>query len=172
METKRLILRPWELTDLETLYDLCIDPHVGPDCGWKPHKDIKESQFVLENILMVKNTFAIVLKETNQVIGNISIFKSEYNENENQAEIGYWLGYPYWGNGYMPEACEKVIQFCFNELHLEKIWCGHFETNHNSSRVQEKCGFKYHHTDTQHYLAQLDKTVVGIVNVLERKEWD
>lgn len=172
METERLMLRPWQSSDLEVLYHLASDPHVGPDCGWNPHKDLEESKFVLEKILMVKNTYAIVLKETDEVIGNISFFKSKYNENDHQAEIGFWLGYPYWGNGYMPEACKCLMDYCFKELKLEKIWCVHHQENHNSARVQEKCGFKYHHTDEAYYIAQLDQSVISTVNIITKKEWE
>lgn len=172
METKRLVLRPWQENDVAILYELAKDERVGNDCGWKAHQNLSESEFVLKNILMKEGTFAIVLKESGNIIGNISIFNGEYCENEFQKEIGFWLGYPYWGNGYMPEACHYLINYCFNELKLEKIWCCHYEYNHKSARVQEKCGFKYHHTDPNHYLAQLEKTVVSTVNCMTKEEWE
>ena len=50
LETKRLILRPWEEKDVKALYELAKDEHVGPMCGWKPHQDEKESEYVLKNI--------------------------------------------------------------------------------------------------------------------------
>lgn len=167
METDRLLLRPWQESDLEALYELAKDPRVGPDCGWNPHKDLSESKFVLQNILMKDETYAIVLKESKKVIGNISLFTGENNE----LEIGFWLGYPYWGNGYMPEACKALIHYCFTILKLERIWCGHNESNKKSASVQKKCGFKYHHTNPNHYLEQLDQIVVGIVNCLTKEEW-
>lgn len=171
METERLILRHWQESDVEALYELAKDEHVGPDCGWNPHKDIAESEFVLKNILMKEGTFAIVLKDTGNVIGNISIFKSEYADNDNQAEIGFWLGYPYWNKGYMSEACRYLLNYCFNEFKLKKIWCVHFEYNHKSARVQKKCGFRYHHTDYHHYIKLIDKTFVAIVNCMTSEEW-
>lgn len=170
-ETERLILRPWENDDVKTLYELAKDLHVGPPCGWKPHEDMKESQEVLEDILMNDYTFALVLKETNKVIGNIALMpycESRFPENENESEIGFWLGYPYWGKGYMVEACKCIVQYGLEELGLDKIWCAHNLDNHNSNRVQEKCGFRFHHEDS-YYARELDKRIAVKVNCIEKK---
>lgn len=172
LETERLILRTWEKTDVDVLYELAQDEHVGPPCGWSPHKDIRESEEILENILMNDYTYAIVLKETGQVIGDISLMpnsESKYCENDMQAEIGFWLGFPYWGRGYMPEACTSLIRYGFEERKLEKIVCSHNIENQNSRRVQEKCGFKYLYTDT-YYSKRLEKEISMIVNGMTRNE--
>lgn len=150
IETERLYLRYWNEDDADELYKLAKDPDVGPACGWQPHKNIEETSAVLKNILMTDWTYAIILKETGKVIGCISHggkAVSGYCENENQVEIGFWLGKEYWGNGYIPEACGQVIKYCFEELKVEKIWCAHYTENLKSKRAQEKCGFKYAYTD-------------------------
>lgn len=64
-----------------------------------------------------------------------------------EAEIGYWIGKPYWGQGLIPEAIEVLLSRCFNDLALDTVWCGYYEGNIKSKRVCEKCGFKYHHTN-------------------------
>ena len=168
MESERLILRPWKIEDVKALFDLASDPHVGPDCGWCVHKNMMESEKVLKTILMVKDTYAIVLKESDEVIGNISLYDSAYCENERQKEMGFWLGYPYWKNGYMSEAVRCLLDDCFENQKYEKIWCGYFDYNVNSKKVQLNCGFHYHHTDDNVYLALLDKHVTRIVNVIEK----
>lgn len=163
IETERLCLRYWEESDAEVLYEMAKDPDVGPACGWQPHKDIEETKTVLKNILMNDWTYAIVLKETGAVIGLISHGSNQVSrrcENENQVEIGFWLGKAYWGNGYMPEACKQVIKYCFENLQVEKVWCGHSITNEKSKRVQEKCGFKF---------AYLDEKRSSVVNVILRE---
>lgn len=66
---------------------------------------------------------------------------------EGEAEIGYWLGRPFWGHGYIPEAVKTLLARCFSELKLRAVWCGYYEGNDKSKRVCEKCGFKYHHTN-------------------------
>ena len=117
-------------------------------------------------------TFAIVLKSTQEILGNISIMpycESRFARSENQAEIGFWLGYPYWGNGYMTEACERMIEYGFEELNLEEIWCAHSEDNQNSMRVQQKCGFVFHHEESI-YDRELDKKIIFKVNNIKPKE--
>ena len=169
LETKRLILRPWEEKDVKALYELAKDEHVGPMCGWKPHQDEKESEYVLKNILMNENTWAIVCKENQKIIGDISLMYKF--ENKEEAELGFWLGSPYWGCGYMPEASLRIMQLFFDELGKEKLWCQHFLSNHQSARVQEKLGFKKHHINEKEYLPQLDKYEVTQVNCLDHEQW-
>ena len=170
-ETERLILRPWKNEDVTSLYELARDPHVGPPCGWNPHEDIKESQEVLEDILMNDYTFAVILKETGEVIGDISLMpycESRFPENENQGEIGFWMGYPYWGKGYMSEACKRIIAYGLDELQLERIWCAHNLDNVASKRVQEKSGFVFHHEDS-YYAREIDQRVKVMVNCIDSK---
>ena len=64
-----------------------------------------------------------------------------------EAEIGYWIGKPYWGQGLIPEAVMALLARSFNELHLSTVWCGYYDGNIKSKHVCEKCGFKYHHTN-------------------------
>lgn len=125
LETKRLMLRAWKKDDAEKVYELAKDPHIGPPCGWKPHENLRESKEVLRDILMNDYTYAILLKETEQIIGNISLMpysESRFAQCEREAEIGFWLGYPYWGNGYMAEACVCLVEYGFKEKKLEKNW--------------------------------------------------
>ena len=171
-ETKRLILRPWNEEDEEDLYELAKSPHVGPPCGWEPHKSIEESREILRDILINDYTYAVVLIETGKIIGNISLMpycESRFSQNEKQAEIGFWLGHPYWGNGYMQEACARLIEYGLEEKELEMIWCAYAVDNRNSMRVQQKCGFEFHHDDV-YYARELDKNVCVKVNCIKRKE--
>ena len=64
-----------------------------------------------------------------------------------EAEIGYWIGKPYWGQGLIPEAVKALLSRCFDDLSLDAVWCGYYDGNDKSKRVCEKCGFKYHHTN-------------------------
>ena len=65
---------------------------------------------------------------------------------DHEAEIGYWIGVPYWGWGLIPEAVQRLQRRCFEELECTVLWCGYYDGNEKSRRVQEKCGFRYHHT--------------------------
>ncbi len=174
LTTPRLILRPWEVGDTEALYNLAKDPEVGPDCGWPPHKSLEVSQYVLKNVLMNTYTWAIVLKATGEVIGDISLMPfgtSSCATSASEGEIGFWLGRPYWGNGYMPEACKELLRFGFAGKNLSRIWCAHHKDNHKSARVQEKCGFTFHHEVKDHYSTQLDKYFDSVVNCMTKEDW-
>ena len=171
LETKRLILRPWKKEDGDRLYELARDAHVGPPCGWNPHKNLRESKAVLRDILMNDYTYAICQKDTGELIGNISLMpysESRYAQNEKQAEIGFWLGYPYWGKGYMTEACQRLIVFGLEEEGLECIWCAHNLDNLGSARVQQKSGFVFHHEDA-YRSRELKQAVHVKVNCIKKE---
>ncbi len=59
------------------------------------------------------------------------------------AEIGYWIGKPYWGRGFATEAAQAVIEYCFRHTRVKRITCGHFADNPASRRVIEKLGFTH-----------------------------
>ena len=67
--------------------------------------------------------------------------------NNGKAEIGHWIGKPYWEQGLIPEAVEALLSRCFNELSIDTVCCGHYDGNLKSKRVCEKSGFRFHHTN-------------------------
>ena len=150
IETDRLILRPWRESDAEALYKYASDPDIGPIAGWPPHKSVADSLEIIRTVFATPETYAVVLKETGIPVGCCgimtvnSLHSAEMKGSE--AEIGYWIGKPYWGNGLIPEAVKALLLRCFKELGLTNVWCGYYEGNTKSKRVVEKCGFKYHHT--------------------------
>ena len=143
--TPRLILRPWETTDLQDFYEYASVDGVGQMAGWLPHESVEKSQQILDMFLNGKDTFAIVLKENNKVIGSLGIDSSmDIADTPGYGrEIGYVLSKEYWGRGLMPEAVEAAINYCFRVLQMDYLACGHFEWNHQSRRVIEKCGFQF-----------------------------
>lgn len=150
LQTERLILRPWEETDAEKLYEYAKDDRVGPIAGWPPHTSVENSREVIRNVLSADETYAVCLKKDNKAIGSIGLMigkNSNLELPENEGEIGYWIGIPFWGQGLIPEAIRALICHAFNELHLARLWCGYFDGNEKSKRCQEKCGFVYHHTN-------------------------
>lgn len=149
-ETQRLILRPWRESDAQALYEYAKDPQVGPAAGWPPHTSVENSRKIIRDVLFAPETYAVVLKETDRPAGSIGLMvgkQSSLGIGCNEGELGYWLGVPYWGRGLIPEAAMALIKYGFEGLRLTKIWCGYFEGNEKSRRVQEKCGFRYHHTN-------------------------
>ena len=172
LETPRLLLRPWEDSDAEQLYSLARDPRVGPIAGWPPHKDITDSRRILRDILQAEESYAVVLKETGAVIGSIGLRQnSDLASGDAERELGYWLGVPFWGKGYMPEAAKAVLRHAFEDLGLETVWCGYYEGNAQSKRVQEKLGFTFQWKTERLYVAQMDEYRTGYVNRMTRDEW-
>jgi len=149
--TERLILRPWAESDAEDLYEYAKDPEIGPIAGWPVHTSVENSREIIRDVLSAEETYAVCLKEDNKPIGSIGLTIggaeiSGLGLPDTEAEIGYWLGKPFWGRGLIPEACREIIRHGFEDLKLEKLWCGYFDGNGKSKRVQEKCGFVYHHS--------------------------
>lgn len=174
-ETERLILRPWDESDAEELYIYAKDPAVGPICGWQTHTSVEQSREVIRTILSEPETYAVVLKETGKPVGSIGLMlggRSNAKLPENEAEIGFWIGVPYQGRGLIPEAVRRLLRYAFEELGTEKVWCGHFDGNEKSRRVQEKCGFRYVRTLENVDWPALRTTVTEHISKLTREEWE
>lgn len=155
IETERLILRPWCDDDAAALFKYASDPEVGPPAGWPVHTSVANSLDVIRTVFSAPETYAIVLKETGEPVGCCGIMPREADtaeeaapqqQDRREAEIGYWLGKPYWGRGLIPEAVTALLSRCFDELKLDAVWCAYYDGNDKSKRVCDKCGFRYHHT--------------------------
>ena len=71
----------------------------------------------------------------------------------------------------MPEAAAALMQYAFETLGMETIWCGYYDGNSKSKRVQEKLGFQHHHTCAETPVPLMHETRVGHVNVLTKAQW-
>lgn len=150
IETERLILRPWQETDAENLYEYAKNPAVGPIAGWQVHTSVENSLDIIKNVLSSDETYAVCLKTDNQAIGSISLFspaQSHTKAANTEMEVGFWIGVPFWGKGYIPEAVSALQRHAFEDLDCTALWCGYYDGNEKSKRCQEKCGFRYHHTE-------------------------
>jgi len=173
LETSRLILRPWKETDAESLYEYAKDPLVGPATGWPVHTSVENSLQLIQKVLSADEIYAVSIKNENKAIGCIGLLignRSNFKINENEAEIGYWLGVPYWGQGLIPEAMRELMRYAFEELSITTIWCGYFDGNEKSERVQEKCSFRFHHTEEK-YWPLTDETKTIHITCISKKEW-
>ena len=174
LHTKRLILRPWEETDAGSLYEYAKDDRVGPIAGWPPHTSTENSREIIKTVLSAPETYAVCLKEDNRAIGSIGLMTGEKSNlplPDTEGEIGYWIGVPFWGQGLIPEAAAELIRHAFEDLLLTALWCGYFEGNERSRRVQEKCGFSYHHTDKDVYWKLMDDIRTEHITRLTKEEW-
>ena len=147
LTTPRLVLRAFKQNDVDDFFEYAKVDGVGQMAGWMPHKNKKESTDILNKFINDKNIFAI--EKDGKVIGSLGIHN--YRENEfpeflkyRAAEIGFVLSKQYWGQGIMPEAVKRVIDYLFNDLEIQVLFCGYWVKNTQSKRVQEKCGFKFY----------------------------
>lgn len=172
LTTKRLKLRPWQLSDLDDLYEYASVDGVGQMAGWKPHENKEQSLTILRRFIDGKKTFAIEYE--GKVIGSLGIEKyndekfTEFNDKRCR-EIGYVLSKDYWGRGLMPEAVKKVIEYLFEDVKLDVIICGHFLSNHLSARLQEKCGFHFYSLDK--YETSMGTVEDGNINIILKEEY-
>lgn len=174
IKTERLLLRSWKLEDAKSMYNYCKNPEVGLPAGWAPHKSIEDSKVIISHFLdHHPYCFAICLNDDIlNPIGSIELkINSDLANGKEEAEIGYWLGAPHWGNGYMPEAARALIDYGFNILGFNIIWGGYYEGNFKSKRVQEKLGFKLHHKSENIKCCGLDEYRTGYVNILTKEDW-
>lgn len=175
LETERLILRPWEDRDAESLYEYAKDPRVGPVAGWPVHTSVENSREVIRTVLSAPENYAVCLKADGRPVGCIAVTVGEASNlklPDSEGELGYWIGVPFWGRGLIPEAARELIRRAFEDLGLKTLWCGYFEGNDKSRRVQEKCGFTYHHTNRDIYWKMMDDIRTEHVTRLTQAEWD
>lgn len=174
LTTERLLLRPWETTDAESLYEYAKDPDVGPIAGWPPHQSVEESRRIIETVFAAPESYAICERDSGVAIGAIALKMgdaTDMTDRADECELGYWLGKPFWGRGYMPEAAAEILRHAFEDLGMRAVWCGYYEGNLKSKRVQEKLGFIYNHTHPAVPVPLMGETRVGITNRLTKEEW-
>ena len=175
--TDRLILRKWEESDAESMYELCKDPDIGPIAGWPPHQSVEDSRNIIRNALNGAEAYAICLKGDNKAIGciELKLYGGNMNDlaqNYDECELGYWLGKPYWGQGIMPEAGRELLRYAFEDVEFEKVWCGYYDGNNKSKRVQEKLGFKFQWTSEGVDVPLMHETRTGHVNLMTKEDWE
>lgn len=174
IETERLILRKWNIDDAESLFQYAKNPNVGPIAGWPPHTSIEVSKEVIANVLNGAECYAICEKGNNVAIGVVELKlngHSDMTQRDDECELGYWLGEPFWGRGYMPEAAGALLKRGFEELGMTTIWCGYYEGNQKSKRVQEKLGFEYHHCE-EVPVPLMNENRIGHANFMTKKHWE
>ena len=174
LTTERLILRRWEDSDAEDLYEYAKDPDIGPITGWPVHKNVEESLDAIRNVLKADETYAICLRENGRVIGSISLKMkgdTDFTDRDDECEMGFWIGKPYWGQGMMPEAAEELLRHAFEDIGMRCVWCGYYDGNSKSKRVQEKCGFRYQWTAHDVDVPLLHEKRTEHVNRITKEEW-
>ncbi len=169
LRTARLVMREFELADAPRIQQLAGErevalntmniPHPYPDGGaeeWIASQDEKRAQ---GNVI-----FAI---DDGELVGGIGLRVQREFE---RAELGYWIGKPFWGRGYATEAAGAIIRYGFEELNLHRIYAGYFSRNEKSARVMIKNGMKYEGTLRQH-VKKWDEFVDVVYYGILRQDW-
>ena len=175
LTTDRLILRPWRESDAGILYKYAKDPEIGPAAGWPPHTSVEDSLDVIRTVFSAPETYAVVLKETGEPVGSIGLLFGEGSHITEilsvEAEIGYWIGKTYWGQGLIPEAVQCILHRCFTDLDINAAWGAYYDGNTKSRRVMDKCGFRFHHTE-EGKMSSLGDVLTEHFMKLTKEEWE
>lgn len=153
LTTGRLLLRPFTLADAPSTQQLAGDRDIASTTLTIPHpyEDGMAEEWINTHQEQFEQnesaTFAIVRLKDDGLIGAISL---SINQQHEHAELGYWIGKPYWNNGYCTEAAETVLHYGFTVLGLNRIYARHLSRNPSSGRVMEKIGIKYEGCLRQH----------------------
>jgi RimJ/RimL family protein N-acetyltransferase len=140
LETKRLALRAPRLEDAKTVTTLANDRRIAENTARIPHpyKMSDAESFIAGASKTGEAVFLITLRDKS-IIGACGIVFHD----DDAPELGFWLGLPYWGQGYATEALHAVIDYAFTDLSHEALQAGARVTNPASRRVLEKCGFQW-----------------------------
>ncbi len=174
LNTERLILRRWEDSDAESLFEYAKDPEVGPIAGWPAHQSIEESRNVIRQVFRGKEAYALCLREDNRAIGAIELKlngHTDLTERDDECELGYWIGKPFWGQGLVPEAAREILRHAFEDIGMTKVWAGYYEGNDKSKRVQEKCRFRYQWKTESVDVPLMNETRTGHVSSITKDQW-
>ena len=145
LTTDRLILRPFTIEDGPRVQDLAGDRAIAEMTANIPHpyEDGVAEEWIATHQNAIENekslTLAITLINQEEVIGAIGL---EINRLHDYAELGYWIGKPYWNKGYCTEAAREVVGYSFEKLKLNRIQARNILKNPASARVMEKTGMR------------------------------
>jgi len=173
LHTPRLLLRPFTLADAADVQRLAGAREIASTTAVIPHpyEDGMAEEWISTHAPALAEgrsiTYAITLAETGELCGAIGLSLTPEHQ---RAELGYWVGVPYWGRGYCTEAALAVRDLGFSELGLHRVEAVHLARNPASGRVMQKIGMRHEGTLREHVLKW------GVFETIEcyailRSEW-
>ena len=153
LTTERLILRPFTEGDAKDIQRLLSDKVFSVNTGIIPHpyEDGIAEPWIATHAEKYRTgqslNLAITLAATDELIGSIAFYTSATHQ---RASMGYWIGIPYWGQGYCTEAARRFLGFGFEQLDFNRIEACHYQRNPESGRVMRKIGMSHEGTLRQH----------------------
>ena len=173
IETSRLLLRPIELGDAESMFEYASSKENVGYIGFKQHESIEETKKIINEMFLVKKekktpeTWAIILKAEQKMIGTIDFHA--FNKRTQESEIGYILNQKYWNQGLMTEALKAVIQFGFKTFQLKTITAKCHPLNFSSSKVMGKANMEF--LDCDYSDNENGKVNFLIYQIENKKRW-
>lgn len=147
LSTGRLILRPFTLADAPDVQHLAGDAAIAATTLNIPHpyEDGMAEDWIRSHRALFEDdgevVYAVILRETDELVGAISLL--EIDHRHRRAELGYWVGKPFWNQGYATEAALALIAHGFDAMSLNRIQATHLVRNPASGRVMQKAGMSY-----------------------------
>ena len=142
IQTDRLDLRTFAESDIHELVPLIGAREVAVTTLRIPHpyEERHAKEFLASATEEDELRLVIRLRRGGRLCGGIGLHPDDQHQ---RAELGYWIGVPFWGNGYATEAAQAVVRYGFEELKLNRIYAAHFSGNDASGRVLQKIGMQY-----------------------------
>lgn len=155
LRTERLILRPFALADAADVQRLAGAREVAATTAAIPHPyedGMAEAWIASHATGLAEGTnvvYAIANGQTGALIGAVGL---SVVAEHSRAELGYWIGVPFWGQGYCTEAAAVMLRYAFDELGLRRVQARHFAINPASGRVMQKIGMAHEGVMRQHFV--------------------
>jgi RimJ/RimL family protein N-acetyltransferase len=150
LETERLVLRRPTLADVKAIARLANDRRIAQNTSRIPHPyAVSDAEIFIQFVAQQPRDTNFVILRGDDLVGTIGIDLGK----PDVPEIGYWLGVPYWGQGYATEAARAVIDYAFEEFGPPELRAGARVVNPSSRRVLEKCGFQWTGVELRKVLA-------------------
>jgi [ribosomal protein S5]-alanine N-acetyltransferase len=170
LETSRLRIRPYSDADIIELLPLIGTREVAATTLRIAHPYTEQDARDFFELAKEpdKLWLAITLRADGRQIGGIGM---RIEPQHRHAELGYWLGVAYWGQGYATEAAREMLRYGFEDLELHRIFATHFKHNAASGRILKKIGMHYEGCQREHLLKWggfVDSEMYGIL----RREWE
>lgn len=169
IETKRTILRNFQMEDLPSLHDYASVAGVGECAGWKHHETIEETAGMLAQFLKNENAYAIVMKETQTVIGHITVHDDSEAGRADTKELGFVMNPVYQNLGIMTEGIEAILDRLFSK-DICYVYACCFQENVASKRVIEKCGFQFEQ-EGEFFSESMSQLFASYEYVYTRERW-
>ena len=174
LTTDRLVLRPLDAQDAPRLVELLNVRAIHETTLQIPFPyTLEDAEFWIKLAGIQHEddqsfNLSIRLRETDELMGGIGM--RDFDRDHLRAEMGFWIGVPYWNQGYMTEAVRAVLDYGFGTLGLHRIWAGHLVGNNASGRVQQKAGMTREGV-LRHQFCKDGRWVDDVVYAILKDEW-